>query len=149
MAGFIGVIVIGAGPGMANTTAKAAKMEVALGAAVRAAGDILANTMKDLCPVDLGDLRDSISVESHGPTSVTVGPRLFYAPYVEFGAGPHFPNLDRLGAWADRHGMTPGQIVSSIAANGVQAHPFVVPSIEVSRGQMEDVMLTMDAIILS
>jgi HK97 gp10 family phage protein len=51
----------------------------------------IAATMKSLCPVDTGNLRDSIGVRSQGD-SIVIGPDMGLAPYagyVEFGTAPH------------------------------------------------------------
>lgn len=55
------------------------------------AATYIAETMKSLCPVDTGNLRDSIGVRSQGD-SIVIGPDLEQAPYagyVEFGTAPH------------------------------------------------------------
>lgn len=55
------------------------------------AATYIAETMKSLCPVDTGNLRDSISVRSQGD-SIVIGPDMGQAPYagyVEFGTAPH------------------------------------------------------------
>lgn len=45
---------------------------------------------KDLCPVDTGNLRNSIShiVDESGPAAY-IGTNIEYAPYVEFGTGAY------------------------------------------------------------
>jgi HK97 gp10 family phage protein len=40
---------------------------------------------KQLCPVDTGRLRNSITTDITGPGSATVGTNVVYAPFQEFG----------------------------------------------------------------
>ncbi len=58
-------------------------------ASVRAACETIQQRAQQLCPVDTGALRESITVEiQEGRTVVgTVGPHVDYAAYVEFGTG--------------------------------------------------------------
>lgn len=43
---------------------------------------------KEHCPVDTGQLRESIHTEALDDSTVTVGTNVQYAPYVEYGTGP-------------------------------------------------------------
>lgn len=55
------------------------------------AASSIAADMKSLCPVDTGNLRDSIAIRQQGE-SVIIGPDMSQAPYagyVEFGTKPH------------------------------------------------------------
>lgn len=47
---------------------------------------VVENEAKRLCPVDTGDLRNSINHEVHNDVGI-VGTNKEYAPYVEFGTG--------------------------------------------------------------
>lgn len=47
---------------------------------------VVENEAKRLCPVDTGDLRNSITHEVHNDVGI-VGTNKEYAPYVEFGTG--------------------------------------------------------------
>lgn len=47
---------------------------------------VVENEAKRLCPVDTGDLRNSINHEVHNNVGI-VGTNKEYAPYVEFGTG--------------------------------------------------------------
>ncbi len=59
-------------------------------ASVQASCDLIEQTAKLYCPVDTGDLKDSITSEvtESGSTVVgKVGPHMPYADYVEYGTG--------------------------------------------------------------
>ena len=70
-----------------------------------------------LCPVDTGELRNSIRVQRLAPGVVTVGTNKEYAIFVEFGTGtqgdpgvPHTAKLfwrwqDEQGNWHTSHGQ--------------------------------------------
>ena len=72
-----------------------------------------------LCPVQTGELRNSIKVQKVAPLTVSVGTNKEYAPYVEYGAGtagdPEVPHTskeswrwqDEQGNWHTSHGQPP------------------------------------------
>ena len=103
-------------------------------AAADAAADGIEEIIKRNCPVDLGELRDSVTKEQIGPDSYAVGPTAYYAPYVNYGTGPHVPNTERVGDWAGRHGFDPSELISHIAENGTAANPFMEASAEEAQG---------------
>jgi len=43
---------------------------------------------QELCPADTGALRRSIEVIEVSPSSIVIGTKIEYAPYVEFGTDP-------------------------------------------------------------
>lgn len=53
--------------------------------ALEAVGMQAENYAKLLCPVDTGNLRNSITHEQGGENFEVVGSNVFYAPYVEYG----------------------------------------------------------------
>lgn len=55
-----------------------------VGIALTQIGLMMERYAKDICPVDTGRLRASITTD-HDDTSVIVGTNVEYAPYVEFG----------------------------------------------------------------
>lgn len=76
-------------------------------------GNETLNTIKQLVPVDTGDLRDSYMTEKEAPQTITIGSNPYrgvyrrghpttYAPYVEYGTSrtspqPHFtPAMERV-----------------------------------------------------
>lgn len=79
---------------------------------------------------DTGHAATSILVErSPDGATVEVGPTAPYAPYIEFGAKPHFPPPDALEDWARRHGFDSAwPICRAIAKRGIKANPFLFPA---------------------
>lgn len=92
------------------------------------AGNKVRNTAVLLCPVDTGELRNSIQVEKTEPLTVAVGTNLEYAPYVEYGTGTQgdpsvqhtskesWSYQDDNGVWHTSHGHP--------------AQPFLRPAVD-------------------
>lgn len=92
------------------------------------AGNKIRNKAVLLCPVDTGELRNSIQVEKTAPLTVAVGTNKEYGPFVEFGTGtqgdPAVPHTtkeywkyqDENGEWHTSHGQP--------------AQPFLRPAID-------------------
>lgn len=101
-----------------------AAMQEAAVRALEKCGLVAEGYAKKLCPVDTGNLRNSIthSVDD-GELAAYVGTNSEYAPYVELGTGVHYPG-GRQTPWAyqdakgDWH-MTHGQ----------RAKPFIKPAV--------------------
>lgn len=79
---------------------------------------------KELCPVDTGNLRNSISHEVDD-TTVYVGTNTEYAPYVEFGTGIYAEGGGRPTPW--RYQDDKGEWHTT---SGMQPQPFLGPSID-------------------
>jgi HK97 gp10 family phage protein len=83
--------------------------------------------------VDRGRLRGSIAYEvreSRDGIRGVVGSAVRYAPFVEFGTVPHWPPIDALIPWAERHGFPPGRsgaflVARAIARRGTRAVNFL------------------------
>ena len=102
------------------------------------AGGVIEGHAKELCPVQTGNLRNSIThalggdsvnggeipVDSDGEVTVYVGTNVQYAPYVELG-----------------HNQEPGRFVPAIKkrlkASHVAAKPFLRPAVENSLNEIE------------
>lgn len=87
-----------------------------------AIGEKAVDYAQDLCPVDTGHLRGSITYQVDGEDCY-IGTNVEYAPYVEFGTGIHAESGGRQTPWAfqDSHGdwhMT----------RGSKPQPFIRPS---------------------
>jgi HK97 gp10 family phage protein len=99
----------------------------------------------DLCPVDTGELQQSIhaSVEKYPEPTGIVYTNKEYAPYVEFGTG-------RRGA-ATRDRTSPEvNVAYSTHINGQEAQPFLYPALNnnrdrIMRGIKEDLRKGMKA----
>ena len=82
------------------------------------------------CPVDTGNLRDSIHTEAKDASTVTVGTNINYAPHVEYGTGPKGdPSVphptkkswrykDAEGNWHTSHGQPPQPFMRTAFAEG-------------------------------
>lgn len=121
--------------GSADITALAERLraagqnsEQAILSTLMTAAGYIAETMKSLCPVDTGNLRDSIGVRMQGD-AVIVGPDVSQAPYagyVEFGTQPH--EIRPKDAQALRF-MVGGQVVFARVVH----HPGTRPALYVAR----------------
>ena len=79
---------------------------------------------KKLCPVDNGNLRNSITHQvDTGTQTVYIGSNLEYAPYVELGTGKYYPG-GRPTPWVyqDAHG-------NWHYTHGNQAQPYLKPAV--------------------
>lgn len=87
------------------------------------------------CPVDDGQLRNSIEYQieqENGETVGYIGTNVFYAPYVEKGTGIYNPDgrqtpwsyQDVKGDWHRTHGMKP--------------QPFLQPAIDDNRDKIQE-----------
>ena len=79
---------------------------------------------KELCPVDTGNLRNSITHQTDpAEKAVAIGSGVIYAPYVELGTGPYFVPPPE---WI-HNGATQGR---GIGHSFVHPRPFLRPAIE-------------------
>ena len=126
---------------IARMAAIIAGLEVWEEAATGATADELVELIQKYAPEDLGALKESVTKQqlSAEPPVWVVGPTAEYAPYVEFGTGPHIPNTDNLTAWAGRHGWDASEIIDHIANFGTAAHPFMQPAMEEAKGMGADI----------
>ncbi len=81
-----------------------------------------------LCPVDTGELRNSIRVQKTAPLTAAVGTSLEYAPYVEYGTGtqgdPAVPHTSKDSwSWQDEEG-------NWHTSHGQPAQPFLRPAVK-------------------
>ena len=79
-----------------------------------------------------GTMYESIEV-THSPGGLVfaVGSTAKYAPYVEFGARPHFPPLDAIREWCRVKGIPESAaypIARAIARRGLPERPFLYPA---------------------
>lgn len=93
-------------------------------------GAIFEEGAKAHCPVDSGNLRDSIHTEAKEAGLVTVGTNCEYAPEVEYGTGPKgdpsVPHTmkkfwryrDAKGNWHTSHGQPPQPFMRTAFAEG-------------------------------
>ena len=90
---------------------------------------------KKLCPVDTGNLRNSIAHQVEpGEPAVTIGTNSEYGPYVELGTGKYYPGgrqtpwvyQDAKGNWHLTHGQ--------------RARPYLKPAVAYHRGEYENII---------
>lgn len=82
-------------------------------------GAVFESGAKERCPVDTGELRESIHTEAKDKRTVTVGTNCNHAAFVEYGTGPKGdPSVlhttkkswryqDAEGSWHTSHGQPP------------------------------------------
>ena len=75
-------------------------------------------------------LRNSIIVElTPDGLQAEIGTPLNYGPYIEFGTRAHFPPMDALKKWCERHGDIPPFLVArAISKRGLPARPYLYPA---------------------
>lgn len=73
----------------------------AIGRALAKIGMTAENYAKALCPVDTGNLRNSITFDTDEDT-VTIGTNVEYAPYIELGTGKEYEPPPE---WMEAHGQ--------------------------------------------
>ena len=82
---------------------------------------------KQGCPVQTGNLRNSIAHELQGEDAVAIGTDVFYAPYVEYG-----------------HNQEPGRFVpvlgKRLVASHVAAKPFMEPGVMGHSAEWESII---------
>jgi HK97 gp10 family phage protein len=86
---------------------------------------------RQLAPIDLGELKKSIThvvTQRSGRIDGEILSAAPYSAYVEFGTSPHFPPISALQGWADRHGIPAYAVAKSIARKGTPAQPFMDPA---------------------
>lgn len=95
--------------------------------AARIIGGMAESYAKKLCPVDTGNLRNSIThtTEDNGHT-VVIGSAVVYAPFVELGTG-------RRGELSNGYGVR----------EGMSPRPYMRPAIENHKDEYKDVFETM------
>lgn len=90
---------------------------------------------KTLCPVDTGNLRNSIThqVES-GEPAVYIGSNSEYAAYVELGTGKYYPG-GRQDPWVYQDAKGNWHIT-----NGQRAKPYLKPAVADHAGQYKSII---------
>lgn len=89
---------------------------------------LVENTAKENCPVDSGQLRNSIASNVSGETG-EVGTNVEYAPYVEYGTGVFNPG--RLTPWSYQDASGEWHTTT-----GQKPQPFLVPALDSNRDKI-------------
>lgn len=89
-------------------------------------------------PVDTGRLRASLNVhKSRDGLTVSVGTPLKYGVYVHQGTRPHFPPVNALRGWANRHNINPYLVSRAIARRGTKARRFLKDPLDQMRHKIK------------
>ncbi|TXH07873.1 MAG: hypothetical protein E6R04_11900 [Spirochaetes bacterium] len=87
-------------------------------------------------PVDLNFLRGAGYETSFGTLKGELKNTAPYAVFVHEGTRPHFPPLDDIKPWADRHGIPPFLVARAISKKGTKGKPFFKDAIEKSEAEI-------------
>ena len=93
--------------------------------------------------VDIGRLRASIPpspvVSVSGPVvQGVVGSNVDYAPYVEYDTRPHWPPIDALQLWAERHGTSAFLVARAISQRGTKGKRFLGRAVDKGRAKIAE-----------
>jgi len=102
-------------------------------------GNLVGYESPSIGGVDTGRLRSSIRQEIKGSGRTMegiVGSNVEYAPFVEKDTRPHFPPLEALSPWAERHGTTPYLVAIAIARRGTKGKRFMERAIEENKNKI-------------
>ena len=125
--------------GLASLEAKAKnlpdKVAEALARGVNQAAGLVEGSAKRNCPVDTGNLRNSLHIMSHAipkDARAVVGTNVEYAPYVEFGTGVRGQATNRntnvsLSYASDRAGQV--------------AQPYLAPALRQNKDRIEQIIV--------
>lgn len=111
-----------------NPGAVISKTDLAFRVAAEVIGGTIESYAKNLCPVDTGNLRNSITHSTENGNTVVVGSAVEYAPYVELG-----------------HRQEPGRYVPAIGrrlvADHVAPRPYLRPALENHMDEYKKILL--------
>lgn len=112
-------------------------LESALENALEKVGMVAESYAKALCPVDMGQLRNSISHKvDMGESAVYIGTDIEYAPYVELGTGQYVAGgrpspwvyQDSSGNWHRTSGQRPQPYLKPTAENYADTYRAIILS---------------------
>jgi phage gpG-like protein len=116
-----------------------AEMPAMLTKSLNQIGLLVTGKAIELCPENLGELRNSINY-SIVDNTVHVGSDSIYAPHMEFGTRPHMPPIEPLIRWAERKFQKKGEEAERIAW-GVA---FKIKARGIEAGTPEEPFMTQD-----
>ena len=96
-------------------------LQNAVNRGLKAIGEQAVGYAQELCPVDTGNLRGSITYAVEGDDCY-IGTNVEYAPYIEFGTGVYAETGGRQTPWVYQKGD------NYYMTNGIKPHPFLRPS---------------------
>lgn len=104
-------------------------------AAPEAACDEMIDIIRSHMPEYQGGLKASVIKQQMGPNTWGVGPTAYYAPYVNYGTGPHVPNVEKITEWSKDHGIDPSAMISHIATEGTHGTFYMEAAIADAQGK--------------
>lgn len=108
--------------------------------AVKYALEPVLEDARDLVPVDLGGLRDSLEIiveHAEGKTVGTVGSPSEYAPFVEEDTAPHWPPHWAIVGWAYRHGVEVFLVMRAISIRGTKGVHFLRQAVDKNKDEIQ------------
>lgn len=107
------------------------------------------NLVVRFSPTDTGRFVGSVGHRVEGVGSGVVGiigsnvqgmgtQQVEYTPFVEEDTRPHWPPLDAVRTWAERHGMTAYQVARSIAMKGTTGYHMFKQGAEAGQKKVQD-----------
>jgi len=109
--------------------------------------DLIASTARRDAPRDLGKLASSHtwSVDPATPpawgrvdVNATGTKNAPYPLFVHEGTRPHFPPIEAIRPWAERHGIPPFALALAIARRGTRPNPWLRRTVENLRGRLKN-----------
>lgn len=111
-------------------------LDAALARGLEKCGLVAEGYAKKLCPVDTGNLRNSIThtVEDNGERAAYVGTNSEYGVYVECGTGVYYPGgrqtpwvyQDEKGDWHLTHGQRAKPFIKPAVANHAEQYQKII-----------------------
>lgn len=101
---------------------------------IKEATDMVRDEGRKEAPTDLGKMRNShVSIVDSAPipqwgrmeVQAVSSKNAPYPIFVHEGTKPHFPPIEAIRGWAERHGIPPGALAQSIAKKGTKANPWL------------------------
>ena len=85
---------------------------------------LLQGSARQFVQKDTSTLASKIITKTENALSGEVLADTDYAVFVHEGSKPHWPPIDAIEPWANRHGIPPFMAARSIATKGTKANPF-------------------------
>ena len=101
---------------------------------IQEATELVRDEGRKEAPTDLGKMRDShVAIVDPAPipqwgrmeVQAVSSKNAPYPIFVHEGTKPHFPPIEAIRGWAERHGIPPFALAMSIARKGTKANPWL------------------------
>ncbi|KKK86974.1 hypothetical protein LCGC14_2757880 [marine sediment metagenome] len=108
--------------------------------------DVVATTIgkrgRDKAPEDLGDVKRGIKVLKPDRETRLVVATAPHSIYAHEGTKPHWPPVDAVRGWAERHGIEPFLVARAISKKGTKAVPFLKDAAEETFQRLQPSLLS-------